>query len=223
MFIFMLAHAGGNVWEYKKLMEVGDCTKVIPIELPGNFSRLLDSVHSSLEEYIEEAYEKILMNISNDYEEIGIFGHSFGAYLIYGLCKKLKSRVTKVVISGALPFHLLQDTQTLMTAINELDINKVSIPEIKIMVDEVIHKKIILLDRYMQSFKNAIPSQPLDISAEIIYSTNDIYDYDPTEWFHYFDEKKGRIHEMKGGHFYWIENDENREKLKMILENSFNI
>jgi surfactin synthase thioesterase subunit len=216
MKIFLLAHSGGNVWTYKRMFQSIEKHSFIPIEVPGNVSRLGDELPNSLEEYIDYAYRVILDNSMSN-EQIGLFGHSFGGYLLYELAQRLGSRVKRVIVSGSTPFHMFQMPPEASDYSSLYGYPVKNCEEIVKLFDPIIRHKIELIDRYKDKFVGQ-QIQQLSVPVVFVWATDDKMTSYIHEWEKYYDAETSRYIEVKGGHFYWMNDTESREILMNVME-----
>ncbi len=108
--LFCLPFAGGaasiyDKWESKLSKKIELC----PINLAGRGNRFTDKPYADLEEAVDDIYDIIKNNITED-SEYAIFGHSMGALLAYELIQKIQSHgkngPVHVFFSGRKPVHI---------------------------------------------------------------------------------------------------------------------
>ena len=217
MKVFLFAHSGGNVWEYSRLFEKVENATCIPVELPGNVTRFKDNIPDSFEKYIDIAYQEIIKKTEFG-EGIVLFGHSFGGYLLYDLARRLQSQVKRVIISCSTPFHLFQLPSGVT---NYVDFFDYPIKPHQMIVDvfnPIICKKVSLIDAYKEQYKEPNNHVVVDIPSTLIYGDKDRMTLHIEQWKQYFSPEKCEIIFFEGGHFYWMESEDNKKKLCKILE-----
>ncbi|MDE6832656.1 MAG: hypothetical protein K2J39_00185 [Ruminococcus sp.] len=216
MKVFLFAHSGGNVWTYSRLFSSVEGHEFIPVELPGNVSRFRDKLPNNFEGYLETAYQIIMQKVDYD-EEIALFGHSFGGYLLYDLSLMLVPRVKRVIISCSTPFHryTLPPESIDYSSLYNFPVK----PDKKIVevFNPIIRHKIELIDAYKERFSCNSDIKLSDTKATLIYASDDIMTGYIYEWSKYFGEGNCEIIKFDGGHFYWMETEENKKKLCRLI------
>lgn len=223
MKVFLIAHAGGNVWDYKKLFSSIFSVDFIPVELPGNASRLAENVLGSLEAYAQMACDFIESQTTNE-EKVTIFGHSFGGYLMYEIAKRLNRPLERVFISCAVPFHLVSDYEEEdEDLIEQFGYRKQYNNIIFRLFKPIVTKKIDLVKQYQQKMENPKRVECIPVRAVIIYAQKDVSQYDYKQWGRYFREEGCHFYEFNGGHFYWNETETMRNRLVTIVKSELNL
>ena len=217
MKVFLFAHSGGNVWEYSRLFENVENAICIPVELPGNVTRFKDDIPESFEQYIDIAYQEIVKKTEFG-EGIVLFGHSFGGYLLYDLARRLQPQVKRVIISCSTPFHLFQLPLGVKNYTECFDYPVKPSQKIIDIFNPIIYKKVCLIDAYKEQYKETDKRIVVDIPATLIYGDRDYMTLHIEQWEQYFSPEKCETISFEGGHFYWMESEENKKKICKILE-----
>lgn len=87
--LFCFPYAGGSAviyYKWKKFLNSN--IKLCPVELAGRGKRYNDFLYNSIDEAVEDVYNRIKLNITS--EPYVFFGHSMGALLSYELIRKIK-------------------------------------------------------------------------------------------------------------------------------------
>lgn len=96
MRIFCLPHAGGSASVYLKWKKyLNKNIELVPIELSGRGSRMIEPFYNSLNEGIDDVSEIIKGKIIEE-EEYLIYGHSMGALMTYEVCCKFLKEGVKL-------------------------------------------------------------------------------------------------------------------------------
>lgn len=216
--LFLFSHAGGNVWEYTKILAgASQHFRLVPVELPGDASKLMDDLYESLDEYVDYACEYIQNNVCEG-EQIYIMGHSFGGFLIYEIARKISVPISGVVVSGCHPYHIYRKPEKNDSTYCSIFGYSRHLPqEIIDLFEPIVANKIEIVDKHCNKYKNTDINEPLDIFTEIIYGVDDDKECSSDEWYKYFNSNMCRITPMNGGHFYWRDDEENYNKLSEIL------
>jgi len=93
--LFCIPYAGGAAaafFKWKTLLD--QRIELIPIELSGKGARFHEPLYSSVEEGVNDIYEKIQRQISNG--PYVLLGHSLGALLAYALTVKIREENKKM-------------------------------------------------------------------------------------------------------------------------------
>ena len=218
--LFLLAHAGGNVWEYKKMLdELSDEFDIFPITLPGDASRLMDDMYDTLAEFAEEAKDYIISQIGEN-EKVFLFGHSFGGYLLYEIAAMIEKNIAGVVASCCHPYRIYQKPDKGNgTYFEYFGYNDDTPKEIIELFEPVIAHKIHLIDEHSKSYKLPEPCRKLDIPCTVVYGEDDDKNCGSEKWYEQYEESLCRIVPLRGHHFYWMEYDENIHELcRLIIE-----
>lgn len=219
MKVFLFAHSGGNVWEYSRMFKNVENAQCIPVELPGNVTRFKDDIPETFEQYINIAYQEIVKKTEFG-ESIVLFGHSFGGYLLYELARRLQSQVKHVIISCSTPFHLFQFPAGVTNYTECFDYPVKPSEKIVEIFNPIIYKKVCLIDAYKEQFMDHDKRIGVETPATFVYGDSDRMTLDMEQWKDYFTSEKCETVKFTGGHFYWMENEENKKKLCEILEKS---
>lgn len=214
--LFILAHAGGNVWNYVTLFSNIKGIEIIPIELSGDFTKLHEPTLETLEDYVEDVKKKILHNC--DGESFMLFGHSFGAYIAFELSSVFDtSQLILVFLSGCSPLNARLNINdfdnVLLKESNDVELNKIIQ-----LINTNIKRKIYLVNNYRLKKYHETPKVVNSHSHIcVLCGTRDPFAIMNSEWKLYFDAKLFKLEYIQGGHFYWKENEENRKKLLDIV------
>jgi medium-chain acyl-[acyl-carrier-protein] hydrolase len=86
--LFCFPYAGGSALSYSKLNKyLNKSIELYPVELAGRGKRFNDPLYNTVEEAIDDLFNRIEKDISNS--EFAFFGHSMGTVFVYELIKKL--------------------------------------------------------------------------------------------------------------------------------------
>lgn len=87
--LFCFPYAGGSAIIYHSWKKFLDPSiELVPIELAGRGTRAKDSFYNTVDDAVEDIFNKIKADITN--QPYAIFGHSMGALLSYELVRKIK-------------------------------------------------------------------------------------------------------------------------------------
>ena len=218
--LFLFSHAGGNVWEYAKMLSgIEKEIRMIPVELPGDASRLMAEPYDDFGGYVKEAHDYIMKNAAAG-DDIYLMGHSFGGYLMYELAKSLPVKVSGIVASGCHPYHIYRKpVKGDSTYCHIFGYSKDMPQELIELFEPVIADKIEIVAKHCKGYKNSVVPEVLHIPAEILYGQDDDRDCGSEEWYKYFDKDTCNIHIMNVGHFYWRDDESNIDKMSKIILN----
>jgi surfactin synthase thioesterase subunit len=98
--LFCFPYAGGSSMVYTKWKKfLGNIVDIEPMELAGRGKRMIEPLNNSLDEVVNDLYEKIIEKINVD-TVYTMFGHSMGSTIAYELFYKLKEN------NKTLPVHM---------------------------------------------------------------------------------------------------------------------
>jgi len=220
--MFVLAHAGGNVWDYVRLFKEIKGIEIIPIELSGDLTKLNENILASIDEYVTEVYKKITVEY-NDSIPIILFGHSFGAYITYELSKRFQTDKLKLVImSGCSPLHT--DVNFDVRKLNLVGrTNNVELNETIDLVNSNILQKVDLVSEYRAKQRNHKPGIVNQYTnCCILCGTEDPFAVCNEEWKYYYTAKNFVIEYFEGGHFFWNDHDNSMQKMLKVIQREIN-
>ena len=85
----MLSTCWGSAFSYAKWKNhFNPSIEVVPIELAGRGYRIEENLYQSMEEAVNDVYNKIVMQI--DDSPYILFGHSMGSSIAYEVARKIK-------------------------------------------------------------------------------------------------------------------------------------
>lgn len=218
--LFLLAHAGGNVWEYKTLFsELSNMAELIPVELPADAVSISRKGYSTFEEYVNEAC-RIIKSRSSDNGKALVFGHSFGGYLAHEVAVGLPELINGVVASCCCPYHIYKSPVPEGSSYLEFFGYSSNIPkEIAELFEPLVADKVKLVTEYCEKYKDGLHAEKLNIQSEIIYADGDEKACGSEEWFRYYNKDLCSISCMHGSHFYWHDDPENKKRLITTVKN----
>ena len=220
--MFVLAHAGGNSWDYVKLFRDIKGIEIVPIELAGDITKLQKATLSSITEYVDETYKMITSNY-NDGKPFVLFGHSFGAYISYELSKRFQTNQLKLVfLSGCSPLHIKINIDYKNIDLVERHNNE-ELNEIIDLVNSNIIKKVDLVTKYRLDMYQEIPKIVNQYTrCCILCGSQDPFAVRNEEWKYYYNVDQFVIEYFTGGHFYWNENEKDKQRLLEIIQREIN-
>ncbi len=218
MKVFLFAHAGGNVWDYKRLFaELESEAELIPVELPGDVCAISKPGYGTFEEYTRHSAELIRSEIGIN-EKMVLFGHSFGGYLVHEIAAELPENTAGIIASCCQPYHLYtMPDKGEGTYLSHFGYNDELPDKLVELFEPLIADKIGIVDNYCQSYKSGRERIRLCIPARIIYASEDDPLCGSNEWLDYYDEKYCTMTAAAGGHFYWRDKPENKTLLVNCL------
>lgn len=98
--LFFLPYAGGSAMGYmtmKRFMDT-DLYEPVPLELAGRGSRAKEPCYSSIEECLEDLYEKVKAQTTNC--RYAVFGHSMGAMVGFELLRYIEKKGDSNLLCG---------------------------------------------------------------------------------------------------------------------------
>ena len=217
--IFLLAHSAGSVWEYKKMFsELSNEFNIFPVELPGNVTRWGDKRYTELSGYVDEICSFINSN-TDEKDDIYLFGHSFGGYLIYETAARFKDRIAGVTVSCCHPYHVYikpikQQGESFCSMFGYSDNMS---EELVNMFEPIIDDQINVTARHCQLYKNMKNISSLNVVSDVIYAEKDDPLCGSEEWYSYFKRQLCNIRCVSGGHFYWHDDPNNIKLLENVI------
>jgi medium-chain acyl-[acyl-carrier-protein] hydrolase len=89
--LFCFPYAGASSMMYLKLKKfVNEYVEICPIELSGRGARIEEKLHSSIEETVDDSYNRIKEYIEDGYS-YAFLGYSMGVLIVYELVNKIKN------------------------------------------------------------------------------------------------------------------------------------
>lgn len=222
--LLCLPHSGGNASSYRQWLagvEAGADIDVVPVQLPGRESRLVEPPYTEQPELIA-ALSGVVREAG--FRRIALFGHSMGAVLAVNLCRALEASgtpVAHVFASGhAGPaqrptpaFPTDASDETVMAALRDTGAPNYQMlladAELRAMVLRVIRADLGIV------LTGIVAGPPVEAPLTVLNGEDDPSPatWDPGEWA---EVTKGAYasHVLPGDHFYLVE--QGREVARII-------
>lgn len=221
--IYCIPHAGGSAYSFNNYQKLNNSiVKFIPMELKGRGKRIKEPFSTSIQAMAYDLFEHIIS--TQDDSEYMILGHSMGAVIAFELAlliRKNNFRDPKVVLlSGMKPFHYY-------TPVTISDMSKGDLKEYilsmgatqKELFDNSALSEVFLpiiisdlknMERYNYMIQEKIVSDIIVLSGQEDYLNNDYLD----DWNNYT-EKKCKVLQFPGGHFFLY--DKNEQIIEQVM------
>ncbi|RAR40635.1 thioesterase II family protein [Paenibacillus sp. MDMC362] len=211
MILFCIPYAGGSSKVFSSWADSLTGMRVIPIDLAGHGSRLLEPPYPSFDEAVEDIINQMMkFNVS---DEFSIFGHSLGGILAYHVCLRLHSRgftYPRVLFISSTTPNRASDLETIHALSDEKLVPKLrelgGIPR-EIMENEKLLKLFLpVIKRDLRLLESADGEVPLQNPCRLVvlYGMKDEF---CKPFVHKWESLSNNciFHRFSGDHFYLFE------------------
>ncbi len=226
MILFCIPYAGSSADIYSKWDNFIDKSiKVYPIELNGRGKLFGKDFYQSIEEAIDDIFNRISDKIEN--EEYAIYGHSMGSLLAYELYNKIKESNMK------LPKHIFfsgcraPDVATVLDKMIYLDKEDFKKRLIEIGgISEELAKNNVVFNLYARIIRNDLTmvskykykekNSKIECSISVLNGKSDIIAEEEILPWKKHTINKFNMYYISGNHFF-INDEDNIEKITQII------
>lgn len=224
--LFCLPYAGGASTIFSPWFKYLDKNiELIPIELTGRGSRLLDPLYKDYDDMIDDIFSFLKEHIGSDY---AIFGHSLGGYAAYDVVRKLQVENLQiprhVFLSGVRAPHLIsfekkyqnmeeEEFKEVIKKVGATPPEFFDYPELLELFLPVLMNDFKMLETREMS-KEILP---LESEITVLLGTDESSLLEQNEAWNIYSSKKVCIELLEGGHFFL---NHHPEKLVNILNKS---
>lgn len=227
--LFCLPYAGGTSTIFSPWFKYLDKRiELIPIELTGRGSRLLDPLYEDYDHMIEDVSSILKEHIGSDY---AIFGHSLGGYAAYDAVRKLEVENLRmprhVFLSGVLAPHLInvekkyqnmgeEEFKEVIRKVGGTPPEFFDYPELLELFLPVLMNDFKMLETREMSMEIL----PLQCDITVLLGTDESNLLEQNEAWNKYSSKNACIELFEGGHFFL---NHHHEKLVNFLNESLTL
>lgn len=225
--LFCFPYAGGSAKMYHKFRKcLWNSIEIYPLELAGRGGRSEDSFYDSMEDAVNDIYEKIGLEFEKNH--YAFFGYSMGSWIAYGLYKKViqnqRQRPEHIFLAAKEPPHVKTDDKILHVLDDETFIKEIfnlggtpkTLLEDRVLLDLFI--PILRADyKITELYKETSMKEKLNCPVTVFAGEDDFININDIKRWREVADKDFSFYAFEGGHFF-IQN--NVEAICNIINNT---